>query len=186
MPQQADVPVAEALEAPPEPIRILTPSPLGVIGIELIGSAVTRVIIVPKGRERKLFRPLSEPKRGARSEVLDEALGRLSEYLAGARRNLGIDYDLEPSGVSGFNKRVLLAAARIRYGRIKSYRQIATAAGNSEGYRQVLAALVTNPLPLVIPCHRVVPSKTGVGSYIGGVKKKEWLLKMERQFQSRG
>ena len=81
---------------------------------------------------------------------------------------------------------MLLAAARIRYGRIKSYRQIATAAGNSEGYRQVLAALVTNPLPLVIPCHRVVPSKTGVGSYIGGVKKKEWLLKMERQFQSRG
>lgn len=186
MPQKADVPVAEPVEAPPEPVRVLTPSPLGFIGIELTGDVLTRVVLVPKGRERKLYRPLGELKRRERLDIMDETLGRLSEYLAGARRNLGIDYDLGPSGVSGFNKRVLQAAARIRYGRTKTYRQIATAAGKPDAYRQVLAALVTNPLPLVVPCHRVVPSKSGVGSYIGGVKRKEWLLKMERQFQSSG
>ena len=182
--QQVDAAASEPENTPPEPIRILSPSPLGVIGIEIIGRAVTRLTIIPKGRDRKLFQPLGELKRNERSEVLDEVLGHLSEYLAGARRSLGIHYELSLSEASGFNRGVLEATAKIPYGCTKNYQQIASATSNPAAYRQVLAVLVANPLPIVIPCHRVVPSKSGVGSYIAGVKRKEWLLRLEQKFQT--
>ncbi len=164
----------------PEPVRILFPSALGVLGVELIDQKLTRVVIVPKGRERKLFKPLGDLKRDERTEFLDEVLGRFSEFLAGARRKLDIDFDLGPSGVTGFDRRVLKETAKIRYGRTRTYQQIAESAGQPDAYRKVLSTLMVNPLPIVIPCHRVVTTKSGEGSYIGGAKRKSWLLKMER------
>jgi len=157
----------------------LIPSALGVLGIELTGDALTRVVIVPIGRERKLYTPLSELKKGERTDQLDEVLGRFSELLAGARRRLDLEYDLRATPMDGFARRVLKETAKIPYGRTKTYQQVATAAGRPGGYRQVLSALTSNPLPLVIPCHRVVTSKSGIGSFIGGPKRKAWLLKME-------
>lgn len=171
--------VAEEPEV--EPTRILIPSSLGVLGIELTGELLTRVVIVPKGRERKLFRPFGELKRSERSEFLDEVLGRFSEYLAGARRNLELDYDLKATGLPNFPRRVLRQTAKIPYGRTRTYQDIAEAAGRPDAYRQVLSVLMANPLPLVIPCHRVVTSKSGPGSFIGGQRKKLWLLKLEQK-----
>jgi methylated-DNA-[protein]-cysteine S-methyltransferase len=157
------------------------PSPLGALGLEITGQKVSRIVIVPKGRERKLFKPFTALARAQRTETLDEILGRLSEFLAGARRKPGIEYDLGPSGVRGFDKRVLKETAKVRYGRTRTYQQIAAQAGNPSAYRQVLAVLQVNPLPLLIPCHRIVTAKSGPGSWIGGVKKKHWLLKMEQR-----
>ena len=168
---------AEATEAPVEPERILFPSTLGSIGIELVGGRVTRLVIVPKGRERRLFTPFGKLDR---SEELDELLGQLSEWLAGARRKLTLNYDLGPSGVDGFAKRVLKETARIPYGRTRTYQEIAAAAGRPEAYRQVLSILVGNPIPIIIPCHRVVTAKSGPGSYVAGTKKKQRLLNMEK------
>ena len=162
-------------------VRLLLPSPLGVLGIELTNQVLTRIVIVPKGRERRTFKPFSELNRSERSDFLDEALGRFSEFLAGARKSLDTDYDLGPSGVKGFERRVLRETAKIRYGRTRTYQQIAAAAGMPAAYRQVLSILQTNPLPLIIPCHRVVTVKSGPGSWIGGAKKKAWLLKMEQR-----
>lgn len=164
-----------------EPTRILVPSPLGSLGIELTGELVTQVVIVPKGRARSAFRPFKDLKRNERNDFIDEVVGRVSEFLAGARRSLELDYDLRASGVTGFARRVLKQTAKVGYGRTRTYREIASAAGNPEGYRQVLSTLMVNPLPLVVPCHRIVTSKSGPGSYIGGEKKKAWLLKMERE-----
>ncbi len=164
-----------------EPVRILLPSLIGTLGIELTEELVTRVVIVPKGRERRLYRPFADLKRGERTDFIDEALGRFSEYLAGARRKLDLSYDLRASGATGFTRRVLRQTAKIPYGRTRTYQQIADAAGRPDGYRQVLSTLMANPLPLVVPCHRVVTHKSGIGSFIGGPKKKEWLLKMERR-----
>lgn len=166
-------------ESAAEPTRIRIPSPLGTLGIELTGDLLTRVVIVPKGRERNSFRAFADLKRSERSDFLDEVLGRFSEYFAGARKNLGLDYDLKATGVTGFPRRVLRQTAKIPYGRTRTYREIAEASGMPDGYRQVLSTLAVNPLPLVIPCHRVVTSKSGAGSYIAGVKKKDWLLRME-------
>ncbi len=179
--------MAEGLERPrpaeevpeAEPVRILIPSALGPLGIELTGQVVSRVVIVPKGRARKAFTPLATLKRSEHSEFLDEVLGRFSEYLAGARRKLELQYDLRRSGVKGLARRILKETAKIPYGKTKSYQQIAAAAGNPDAYRQVLSVLLVNPLPLVVPCHRVVTTKSGPGSYIAGPKKKMWLLKME-------
>ncbi len=172
-------PVIEEEEASVQ--RVLVPSPIGALGIELSGHKITKVVIVPKGRERKEFMPFSSLKRGDRTDFLDEVLGRFSEYLAGARSRLNLDYDLGPSEVSGFPKRVLKETAKVPYGKVRTYQQIASAAGNAGAYRQVLAILLGNPLPLVIPCHRIVTVKSGPGSYIGGPKKKLWLLRLEQR-----
>ena len=168
-----------AAEPAIEPTRIRIPSPLGTLGIELTGELLTLVVIVPKGRERNSFRAFADLKRSERSDFLDEVLGRFSEYFAGARKNLDLQYDLKAIGITGFNRRVLRQTAKIPYGRTRTYRDIAEAAGLPEGYRQVLSVLSVNPLPLVIPCHRVTTSKSGVGSYIAGVKKKVWLQRLE-------
>jgi O-6-methylguanine DNA methyltransferase len=164
-----------------EPTRIRIPSPLGTLGIELTGEVLTSVVIVPKGRERNTFRAFADLKRSERSDYLDEVLGRFSEYFAGARKNLNLEYDLKATGVTGFSRRVLKQTARIPYGRTRTYREIAETSGLPEGYRQVLSILSANPLPLVVPCHRVTTSKSGVGSYIAGVKKKVWLLRLEER-----
>ena len=164
-----------------EPTRIRIPSPLGTLGMELTGEALTSIVIVPKGRERSSFRAFADLKRAERSDFLDEVLGRFSEYFAGARKNLGLDYDLNATGVTGFSRWVLKQTAKIPYGRTRTYREIAESAGIPDGYRQVLSILSANPLPLVVPCHRVTTSKSGVGSYIAGAKKKLWLLRLEER-----
>lgn len=169
-------------EAAVEPIqRVLVPSALGTLGLELTGTKLTHVIIVPKGRQRRKFTPFADLKKSERSDFLDEVLGRFSEYLAGARSRLGLEFDLGPAGITGFPKRVLKETGKIPYGRVRTYQQIASAAGNGSAYRQVLAILLANPLPLVIPCHRVVTVKSGPGSYVAGPKKKQWLLRLEQR-----
>jgi methylated-DNA-[protein]-cysteine S-methyltransferase len=177
------LPGAGLISAEPaiEPVRIRIPSPLGTLGIELTGDILTRIVIVPKGRERNMYRSFADLKRSERSDFLDEVLGRFSEYFAGARKNLDLEYDLKATGVAGFSRRVLRQTAKIPYGRTRTYRDIAESSGNPEGYRQVLSTLAANPLPIIVPCHRVTTSKSGLGSYIAGVKKKNWLLRLEKR-----
>lgn len=160
----------------PEAVRVLVPSPIGLLGLELEDRMITEMAIVPIGRHRSSFTPFSELDR---SEALDEILGRLSEYFAGARRSLDLEYDLGRYELDTFARRVLRQVAKIRYGDTKTYEQVATAAGRPGGYRNVLAVLVENPLPIVIPCHRVVTAKSGPGSYVAATSKKEWLLDLE-------
>ena len=162
-------------------VRVLIPSPLGSLGIQLHGDKLTRIVITPKAHERQQFKPFADLKRAERTDMLDEVLGRFSEYLAGARSRLGTGFDLGPSGVTGFTKRVLKETATIPYGKVRTYQQIASSAGNGGAYRQVLAILLSNPLPIVIPCHRVVTVKSGPGSYVAGPKNKLWLLRLEQR-----
>ncbi len=158
--------------------RVLLPSPLGSLGLEFRGETITQFVIVPKGKERKLYQPLGDVDR---SEFLDEALGRLLEYFAGARQNLRLDFDLAASGLDEFAVRVLTATQEIPYGETRTYQKLASFVGASDSYRLVRSILVSNPLPILLPCHRVVPRKGGAGSYVGGTKKKDWLLKMEKR-----
>jgi len=161
--------------------RVLIPSPIGVLGLEFVDSIASALDIVPVGGRRKLFTPFGELKPQDRSDQLDETVGRLSEYLAGARRDLRIDYDIDLTDVDDFTRRVLRETSRIPYGRTRTYQQVATGIGRPGAYRQVLSTLIVNPLPLLVPCHRVVPSRAGIGSYVAAVAKKEWLLKMEKR-----
>ncbi|HVS14431.1 MAG TPA: methylated-DNA--[protein]-cysteine S-methyltransferase [Thermoanaerobaculia bacterium] len=162
--------------AKPPPLRVLIPSPLGSLGVELTDRAVTGITIVPDRKQRRQFVPLRDADR---SDFLDETLGRLSEYFAGARQELRIEYDLSGHPLDDFARRILEETTRIPYGTTRTYRKVASAAARGHSYRMVRAALMANPIPIVIPCHRVVPQKGGVGTYIGGTKKKAWLIKLE-------
>jgi methylated-DNA-[protein]-cysteine S-methyltransferase len=162
----------------PEPVRVLIPSPLGSLGVELTENAVVGLHIVPERKDRRRYTPLKDAER---SDFLDETLGRLSEYFAGARQSLQIEYDLSGHPLDDFARRILEETARIPYGTTRTYRKVAAAAARGHSYRMVRAVLMANPIPILIPCHRVVPQKGGVGTYIAGTKKKEWLLKLENR-----
>jgi methylated-DNA-[protein]-cysteine S-methyltransferase len=159
-----------------EALRVLMPSPIGCLGVELTGTAVTRLRIEPGEAERRELANL--PEIGG-SDFLDEVFGRLSEYFAGARRKLDLEYDLGPCGLDVFARRVLKEVAKIPYGRTRTCQEIAEAAGRPSADRQVLSVLLENPIPILIPCHRVVAGKSGIGSYVGGGERKSWLLDLE-------
>lgn len=178
MPTMTD---AEPEAATGKKIRVLMPSSLGTLGVEVAARQVLTLVIVPKGAERRRFTPFTDLPQ---HDFLDEVLGRLSEYLAGVRRRIELDYRLPDNG-DEFARRVLRETARIPYGRTRSHQEIARAVGDSGAYRQVLATLMDNPLPLIIPCHRVVPARSGIGSWIGGTTKKRWLLGLESRVSKR-
>ncbi len=163
-----------------EPTRVLIGSPIGRLAIEFQETIVTRVIIQPSRSEAQHYKSLDKIEL---TDFLLEALGRFSEHLAGLRTSVELDIDLGPSGVTGLTKRVLKETCRVPYGRTWTYSRIAEVSGRPGGYRLVQAALAINPIPILIPCHRVVPSKGGVGAYIGGTKKKEKLLRIEARSQ---
>jgi len=171
----AATPVAGASGA----VRFSMPSPIGNLAVSLLDGRVTGVLIRPPRKLLAGYTPFIELED--ESEFLEELFGRVSEYFAGVRRRLEIDWDLEPTGVSGFARRVLKETAKIPYGRTRTYRDIAAAAGQPDAYRLVLATLIENPIPIVIPCHRVTTNKSGIGSYIGGKDAKRWLLDLEKR-----
>ena len=108
---------------------------------------------------------------------LDETRRELEEYFAGRRRSfdLAIDWSL----TTGFTRRVLQATAAIPFGRVSTYREVATEAGNPRATRAAGNALGSNPLPIVVPCHRVLRTGGALGGYTGGLEKKERLLTIE-------
>jgi methylated-DNA-[protein]-cysteine S-methyltransferase len=101
----------------------------------------------------------------------------LDEYFEGRRTRFDLPLDWSLTG--GFGRRVLRATARIPYGAVSTYRDIAREAGNVRAHRAAGNALGANPIPLVVPCHRVIRTGGELGNYGGGPEKKEWLLKLE-------
>ncbi|MBN6033935.1 methylated-DNA--[protein]-cysteine S-methyltransferase [Amycolatopsis sp. 195334CR] len=108
---------------------------------------------------------------------LDAAVHQLDEYFDGRRRSFDLPLDFRLS--KGFRLAVLTHLAEIGYGRTESYAEVATAAGSPRAVRAVGTACATNPLPLVVPCHRVVRSDGSFGGYAGGAEAKHHLLSME-------
>ena len=116
-------------------------------------------------------RILAAPRR------TDTVRRELDAYFAGDlhRFSTPVDWRL----VDGFTARVLHATAEIPYGSVSTYRQVAQEAGSPRGYRAAGNALHVNPIPIVVPCHRVLPSGGRLGGYGGGVERKEFLLRLE-------
>lgn len=112
----------------------------------------------------------------AETDVLLEAADQLNGYFSGKRR----EFDLPLSyGGSEFRVSVLDALREIPYGEIRTYAEIAEAVGSPKAYRAVGTACAENPIPIIIPCHRVVPSSGGIGNYTGGSSMKKRLLDFE-------
>ena len=108
---------------------------------------------------------------------LDVVAREIDEYFAGRRSAFDVPLDLQLS--HGFRRKVLSHLPEIGYGKTASYAEIAKAAGSPRAVRAVGSACATNPLPVVLPCHRVVRSDGTLGQYVGGVQAKETLLALE-------
>jgi methylated-DNA-[protein]-cysteine S-methyltransferase len=108
---------------------------------------------------------------------LDDAARELEEYFDGSRRafDLALDWRLS----SGFRSTVLHHLSDIAYGQVASYAEVARMTDSPNAVRAVGSACATNPLPVVIPCHRVVRSDGSLGGYLGGIEAKRTLLSLE-------
>lgn len=118
-------------------------------------------------------RILQAPRR------LDEVARQLEEYFTGQRTQFDLPLDLRLS--AGFRRSVLNYLPAVGYGQTASYKSVAAAVHNPKAVRAVGTACATNPLPVVIPCHRVIRSDGQLGPYLGGATIKHQLLDMEAQ-----
>ncbi len=126
----------------------------------------------------RLVDPLARTERDP--AALAAIVAQLQEYFSGARWQF--DFDLNLSHSTPFQRRVLQAASRIPWGEVWTYGQVARAIGKPQASRAVGQALGRNPVPIVVPCHRVVASDGGLGGYSGGggLESKKWLLRLEK------
>jgi methylated-DNA-[protein]-cysteine S-methyltransferase len=108
---------------------------------------------------------------------LDPLRRELDEYFTGHRRSFELELDW--SLIGPFARRVLTATAAIPFGGVQSYAEVAAEAGSPRGFRAAGQALGSNPIPIVIPCHRVLRSGGSLGGYGGGLERKRWLLELE-------
>ncbi len=102
----------------------------------------------------------------------------LDEYISGRRRRFEAPVDWHE--LTGFRRKVLQATAALPYGESASYKEVAAAAGSPRAARAAGNALGSNPLAIVIPCHRVLHTGGGLGGYTGGLERKQLLLQIER------
>jgi methylated-DNA-[protein]-cysteine S-methyltransferase len=153
------------------------------------------VFVTPRGLLRIKY--ADEPIEGVLADVAarvsprilrapartDEARHELEAYFGLRRRtfNLPIDWSL----VHGFAGRILRKTARIPFGDVRSYGQLAAQAGSPRAARAVGNALGSNPIPIVVPCHRVLHADGGLGGYSGGLDRKRYLLALEGSLPAR-
>jgi len=121
--------------------------------------------------ERVSPRILNAPER------TDAVRRELEDYFAGRRH--GFETAVDWSLVRGFASGVLQATARVPFGELATYAEVAAAAGSPRAYRAAGNALGANPIPIVVPCHRIVHAGGGLGGYTGGLERKRYLLGLE-------
>ena len=156
-------------------------SPLGPILLGATPAGLVRLGLPAEGEDAvldEIAHRISPRVLCASRTVTTQARHQLDEYFTGHRQRFDLPLDWQLT--KGFRRDVLHATARIPYGHTASYRDMATAAGSPAAVRAAGTALATNPLPIIVPCHRVLPSSGGVGSYRGGSAAKAQLLDLEK------
>ena len=155
-------------------------SPLGELHTAVTRKGVVRLGFAEQGSQETIARELAQ-RLSARivhaPRMLDPLKRELDEYFAGRRTSF--DVDLDWALIGPFAQRVLARTAAIPYGSHSSYGQIAAQAGSPRGARAAGNALGSNPIAIVIPCHRVLHAGGGLGGYGGGLPRKRWLLELE-------
>ena len=155
-------------------------SPIGKLTVVATDKGLMRVVFDREDTDTALGeiaeqvspRVLESPAR------LDLVRRELEEYFEGRRQDFDLPLDWAMVR-SPFRRRVLQHTAGIPYGQLETYREVAVAAGNVRAVRATGGALGSNPIPIVIPCHRVLRTGGSLGGYGGGVERKRWLLELE-------
>lgn len=154
---------------------ISMPTPIGRLDIVAHETAIVSIWFEGDG-DAPLPADVTPVRRGEHL-VLDRAVAQLEEYFAGTRTRF--DLPLDPEGTP-FQRQAWEALARIPYGETISYGQQALLLGDKNKSRAVGAANGKNPIPIVVPCHRVVGSNGHLTGFAGGLDTKAWLLDHER------
>lgn len=154
-------------------------SPVGALLIAATELGLVRVAYASEGHDAVLqnLADRISPRILLAPGRLDRAARQLDEYFAAKRHDFSVPLDWRLS--AGFRHTVLRHLPEIGYGHTASYAAVAKLAGNPNAVRAVGSACATNPLPVVVPCHRVVRSDGAMGGYLGGVEAKRILLTLE-------
>lgn len=161
------------------PIYTRLPTPIGELLIAASDTGITGVYFPtsrhgPPPAERERW--VEDDGCGAASAHLALARAQLAEYFAG--RRTGFDVPLDPAG-SAFERRVWDALRAIPYGATTSYGALARRLGDPRATRAVGAANGRNPIPIIVPCHRVIGANGDLVGFGGGLERKRWLLEHE-------
>jgi methylated-DNA-[protein]-cysteine S-methyltransferase len=155
-------------------------SPVGKLLVASTAKGLVRLAYIDYADEESVLADLAarvSPRVLAAPRKLDEPRRELEQYFAGSREHF--DLPLDWSLTRGFGRRVLQATAQIPFGSVSTYKEVATEAGSPRAHRAAGNALGSNPLPIVVPCHRVLHSGGGLGGYTGGLERKRVLLGVE-------
>jgi methylated-DNA-[protein]-cysteine S-methyltransferase len=154
-------------------------SPLGRLTVLVTPRGLARLSYPGEGTDEQLHEVAERisPRILVAPERTDSVRRQLDDYFAGRRRSFEVPIDWRL--VRGFAGDVLRATARIPFGGVSSYRDVAAEAGSPRAYRAAGNALGSNPIPIVVPCHRVLHAGGGLGGYTGGLDRKRYLLQLE-------
>jgi methylated-DNA-[protein]-cysteine S-methyltransferase len=155
-------------------------SPLGVLLLAATDRGLVRLAYELEDHDQVLAVLASRvsPRMLRAPSRLDEAARQLDDYFAGRRRQFEVPVDLQLA--AGFRREVLDHLRTIGYGRTETYTEVAAATGRPRAVRAVGSACSTNPVPVVVPCHRVLRTDGTLGGYVGGLGAKRTLLELER------
>ncbi len=155
-------------------------SPLGPLTVAGTSAGLVRVAYADYRSQDEILEDLAarvSPRVLEAPARLDPVRRELDEYFEGRRTSFDVPIDWTLT--RGFTREVLKATARIPYGEVGSYASVAGQAGSPRAVRAAGNALGANPMPVVVPCHRVLRSGGALGGYTGGIERKEFLLRLE-------
>lgn len=155
-------------------------TPWGWMGVSETTKGIDAVVL-PQASHQAVLSELppapGELLDGRVSSRLREAQAQLTDYLAGTRHSFDLSLDL--SRGTSFQQKVWRTLLRVPYGRLRSYQWVAVRVGGSQYARAVGNAVGANPIPIVIPCHRIVTQDASLGGFSGGLSTKRKLLTLE-------
>ena len=149
---------------------------LGSFGILVNESDLLKVILPNKINSISI--EITNP--GSHKPIMHNVIEQLNQYFMGIRKQFDISLKLE---MPPFYKKVLKEVSEIPYGQTFSYKNIARKLNNPRAYRAVANANAANPIPIIIPCHRVIQSNGGLGNYGGGRQLKQSLVQIEKKIR---
>jgi methylated-DNA-[protein]-cysteine S-methyltransferase len=159
---------------------VIEDSPVGRLLLAATPEGLVRLAYLDGGQEEEILSDLSarvSPRILSSPRQLDAPRQELDQYFAGTRRDFETQVDWQL--VRGFGRRVLEATARVPFGSVTTYKEVAGEAGSPRGARAAGNALGANPIPIIVPCHRVLHAGGGLGGYTGGLDRKRLLLGIE-------
>lgn len=154
-------------------------SPIGALTVMVSDRGLVRVSYPGDGIAAQLeeLADRVSPRILEAAALTDQVRRQLDEYFDGTRRSFDVKIDWRL--VRGFAREVLAVTSAIPFGSVSTYGEVAARAGSPRAYRAAGNALGSNPIPIVVPCHRVLHAGGGLGGYSGGLDRKRYLLNLE-------